>query len=77
MAFVGPPDEETRRRARRMLSLGIDPKMCRSRIRECETMAEVFAWVAVYNELDGQLPPRYDDLGAALTAQSEQVREGE
>ena len=68
------PDEETRRRARRMFSLAIDERMCRSRIRECETMAEVRAWVAVYNELDDQLPPRYEDLGAALTAQAERVR---
>jgi len=47
----------------------------RSRIRECETLGEVRAWLAEYNRLKDQLPPRKQDLQKTIADQAERVRE--
>lgn len=67
-------DRETAR-AFRSFVLQVSPTSIRSRVARCETMAEVRAWVAVYNHLSWQLPPKYEDLGAAMGKQAERVRD--
>ena len=69
-------------RAWRMLVMQISPGECKSRIRGCETMAGVRAWVAVYNQLAWQLPPGYSDADVGINLpetaheQAKRVRTG-